>query len=208
MALTSGQRSEVSLWPCNLSPDSQAGSPVLQSSKWAHSTCTDKKSKKVCWVGTLIRSWFCWGNCPLGVQFTDRIVLMEGEIYWRPQLEIIDNGYLSGVQGYFIVNIFRGMGSLIVPSCSTEIPLVQFYEDQAGVFDTSAQNCPTSKLYLCPPNCAARITNTPWRASSIFSGFQIMLFICFRRLAKSPGLLSNKEQIKRREASGASWKFS
>ena len=65
-----------------------------------------------------MRSWFCWGDCPPGVQFTDRIVLMEGEIYFRPQLEIIDNGYLSGVQGYFIVNIFRGMGSLIVPSCS------------------------------------------------------------------------------------------
>ena len=46
---------------------------------------------------------------------TDRIVWMEGEIYLRPQLEIIDNGYLSGVQGYFNVNIFRGMGSLIVP---------------------------------------------------------------------------------------------
>ena len=53
-------------------------------------------------------------------EFTDRIVWMEGEIYLRPQLEIIDNGYLSGVQGYFIVNIFRGMGSLIVPiSCSS-----------------------------------------------------------------------------------------
>ena len=85
----------------------------VQSSKWAHSTCTDKISKKV-----LFDPGFVEGIVHWEVQFTDRIVLMEGEIYFRPQLEIIDNGYLSGVQGYFIVNIFRGMGSLIVPSCS------------------------------------------------------------------------------------------
>lgn len=34
-----------------------------------------------------------------------------------------------------------------------------------------------------------------------------MVFICFRRLAKSPELLSNKEQIKSREVSGSSWKI-
>ena len=105
--------------------------------------------------------------------------------------------------GIFYCKYLQGMGSLIVPSCGPaklrEFPWSS-YEDQAGVFDTSAQNCPPSKLYLCPPNCAARITNVTWRASPIFLGFQIMLFICFRRLAKSPELLSNKEQIKSRDA--------
>ena len=138
------------------------------------------------------------GECSSHLYFS----CSEGEIYldhsWKSLIMAI---YLES--GIFYCKYLQGVGSLIVPSCSQhwEIPLVQLWRTSECFWHECAK-CPPSKLYLCPTNCAARITNVTWRASAIFLGFQIMLFICFRRLAKSPGLLSNKEQIKRREARG------